>query len=482
MSEPTLYWHDYETWGANPAIDRPSQFAGIRTNGDLEPVADPDVWYCKPTLDVLPHPDAVLVTGITPEHAEANGVPEPDFMARIYAELAAPNTCGVGYNSIRFDDEVSRYSFYRHFYDPYAREWQKGNSRWDIIDMVRTCYALRPAGIEWPEVDGKVSFKLELLTVANNLVHARAHDALSDVEATIAMAKLVKTKQPELYRHLFELRLKNTVAMHINIKQRKPFLHISSRFSVEQGCAGLVVPLAFHPKNKNAVLVFNLSQDPSDLIHLTAEQIAQRVFVAAADLPAGQERIALKAVHLNKSPVVLTPKLLTNENAKRLGIDKALCEKHWQQLLQYDIGAKIAQVFAQAIFEAKPDAEQQLYDGFLAPQDRPLLEKIRAAKPEQLASEAFYFNDKRYNDLLLRYKGRFYPKALTEPEYAQWQELCHRRWYDGVDGYLTLEQFNERVNELLATDIAASKRHLLRATQRWVSDKIAKEHFLGDMI
>lgn len=472
MTEPTLYWHDYETWGANPAIDRPSQFAGMRTNYDLEPVAEPNVWYCQPTIDVLPNPEAVLVTGITPSHAELNGLVEPEFIGCIHTEFSMPNTCGVGYNSIRFDDEVSRYGFYRNFYDPYAREWQNGNSRWDIIDMVRTCYALRPEGIEWPKINDKVSFKLEHLAIANHLVHARAHDALSDVEATIAMAKLIKTQQPELYNHIFSLRLKNNVAVQVDIKRRKPFLHVSSRFSAENGCAALVVPLAFHPKNKNAVLVFNLSEDPSDLIRLSAEQIAQKVFTAAADLPEGESRIGLKAVHLNKSPVVLTPKLLTNSHAARLGIDKSLCEKHWQQLLTHDVGQKIAEAFALAQFEIKPDAQQQLYEGFLPNRDKPLLEKVRKATQEQLANEAFYFNDQRYNDLLLRFKGRFYPGALSEPEQMQWQEICEQRWYSGVEGYLTLEQFNTLIGQLLMSDITNEKKILLHQTQQWVLAKI----------
>ncbi len=75
---------------------------------------------------------------------------EAEFIARIHAELAHPGTCGVGYNSIRFDDEFTRYTLYRNFYDPYAREWQNGCSRWDIIDMLRLTRALRRRGSSGP--------------------------------------------------------------------------------------------------------------------------------------------------------------------------------------------------------------------------------------------------------------------------------------------------------------------------------------------
>ncbi|MBT3411535.1 MAG: exodeoxyribonuclease I, partial [Halieaceae bacterium] len=207
MSDTTFYWHDYETFGADPSRDRPVQFAGLRTDADLNPIGEPLVIYSRPANDFLPHPQACLVTGITPQKALAEGLPEAEFIRLIHAELAAPGTCGVGYNSLRFDDEVSRYTLYRNFYDPYGREWQNGNSRWDIIDMVRACYALRPEGIEWPlREDGQPSFRLEALTAANGIAHEAAHDALSDVHATIAMARLIKTKQPRLYDYVLKHR------------------------------------------------------------------------------------------------------------------------------------------------------------------------------------------------------------------------------------------------------------------------------------
>src|SRR5699024_4482297 len=143
---------------------------------------------------------------------------EPEFIARIVAELSRPGTCGVGYNSLRFDDEVTRHTLWRNFLDPYAREWRDGCSRWDIIDMVRLAYALRPAGIEWPlRADGAPSFRLEDLATANNLEQAQAHDALSDVHATIALARLVRRQQPKLYNYVFENRGKRAAAQLLDL-------------------------------------------------------------------------------------------------------------------------------------------------------------------------------------------------------------------------------------------------------------------------
>ena len=199
----SLYWYDYETFGTNASRDYISQFAGIRTNEKLEVIGEPLTIYCQPPIDRLPVPEACLVTGITPQIAQEKGIPEREFIQKVHQELSFPDTCGVGYNSIAFDDEFTRYALFRNFYDPYLREREHGNSRWDVIDLLRLTRALRPDGIEWPtKSDGSPCFKLTSLTQANNIPHESAHDALSDVLATIAVAKLVMTKQPKLYDYV----------------------------------------------------------------------------------------------------------------------------------------------------------------------------------------------------------------------------------------------------------------------------------------
>ncbi|HUA79395.1 MAG TPA: exodeoxyribonuclease I, partial [Dyella sp.] len=195
----TLFWHDYETFGTDSRRDRPIQFAGIRTNLELEIVDEPVMFYGKPPHEMVPSPESCLITGITPQQAERDGLIEADFAARVHEELAAPGTCGVGYNSLRFDDEFTRQLLYRNFFEPYGREWENGNSRWDLIDLVRMCAALRPEGIVWPtHEDGTPSFKLEHLATANHLQQTRAHDALSDVQALIELARLIRVRQPRL--------------------------------------------------------------------------------------------------------------------------------------------------------------------------------------------------------------------------------------------------------------------------------------------
>ena len=471
----SFYWHDYETWGINPAVDRPSQFAGVRTDEDLNIIGDPLIVYCKPPEDILPNPEACLVTGISPQLALEKGLPENEFVKAIYRELARPKTCSVGYNSIRFDDEVTRYSLYRNYYDPYEREWRNGNSRWDIIDMVRLCYALRPEGIEWPMVEGKPSFKLENLTVANGIAHADAHDAYSDVAATIEMARLVRAKQPALYDYVLKNKSKAAAAKLIDLKNRKPLFHISSKFPSENGCAGLIVPLAGHPTNKNAVIVYNLSVDPAPLAALSADEISERIFTAQSDLPEGVERLPIKMVHLNKCPVLAIPKILDEVAAKRLKIDKAQCEENWQKILRMDLVGKLQTVFSNNNFAGDDDPETQLYDGFIGDRDKALMQELRNASVSELSSRTFIFEDARLNAMLLRFRARNHPQSLSEGEKKEWHEFVRERLLSGGKGRLSFADLQGKITQYLAENTAnPGKCRVLNELRAYCSDLAGK--------
>lgn len=475
----TFYWHDYETWGTDPSVDRPSQFAGVRTDEDLNVIGEPLVMYCKPAVDIWPNPEACLVTGISPQKAQQEGLPENEFIAKIHRELAQPHTCGAGYNSIRFDDEVTRYTLYRNYFDPYEREWRNGCSRWDIIDMVRLCYALRPDGIEWPVVEGKPSFKLENLTVANGIAHESAHDAYSDVDATIKLARLVRQKKTDLYNYVYSNRSKQKVNSLIDIKNRKPLFHISSKFLSENGCAGLVVPLAVHPVNSNAIIVFNLAVDPAPLAELSVEEIRQRVFTAADDLPDGIERLPIKLIHINKCPVVATPKLLDAQAAIRLKIDRKKCERHWQSILKMDVAEKLVEMYRLENFVDDADPERKLYSGFLADRDKSVMTDLRRANADTLARENFVFEDARLNQMLLRYKARNFPSSLNTSEQAEWKEFVQQRLTEGGRGRLSYREMQEKLNRLEGEYRDDSSRLAILAALKKYSKQICSEFALS---
>jgi exodeoxyribonuclease-1 len=457
----TFYWHDYETFGANPSRDRPVQFAGLRTDAELNIIGDPLVIFCRPANDFLPHPQACLVTGITPQQALAEGVPESEFIERIHQELALPGTCGVGYNSLRFDDEITRYTLYRNFHDPYAREWQNGNSRWDIIDMVRTASALRPEGIEWPlREDGLPSFRLEELTRANGISHEAAHDALSDVHATIALARLIRERQPRLFDYVLKNRDKRSVLSQLDVAGMKPVLHVSGMFGAQRHNIALVVPLAAHPANRNEIVCYDLSADPQRLFDLSSEQLQELLYMRTEDLPEGMERLGLKSIHINRCPILLPAKMASPAIAERLGISGERCRTHLESLRAYRAGdgagftAKIQGIYEGRVFEPQSDPDLMLYGGgFFGAQDKQVMDQVRAQTPEELAAGSFVFEDQRLPEMLFRYRARNYPDSLSPEEHATWEEFRFQRITEPDFGAsYCMEEFQAEIEGLLARD------------------------------
>jgi exodeoxyribonuclease-1 len=466
----TFLWHDYETFGADTRRDRPAQFAAIRTTMDLEPVGEPVMWHCKPAVDVLPHPIACLLTGITPQSAEREGLIEAEFAARVHEVVAQPGTCTVGYNSLRFDDEITRHLLYRNFFDPYEREWKDGNSRWDLIDLARMCHALRPAGIEWPRrEDGSPSFRLDDLARANGIEAGRAHDALSDVQTTLELARLLRVRRPRLWDWFFALRRKQHVFELVDVARRTPLVHVSSRYRADRGCLALIAPLAIHPMRPNEVIVCDLDQDPTELLSLDPGDIADRVFTARADLPDGVERIALRTLHVNRCPAIAPLSVLGAEDRERLQLDVDRALEHARRLQEAaGIAEKARQVFALAGSRAPAtDVELALYDGFASDADKRVFASIRATPPEQLAGREFRFENPRLADLLFRYRARNWPHTLSLEEATQWQAFRRRRLdIASPPGTLTLAEYFALIRELRESEPSTSTP-LLDALEAW---------------
>ena len=439
-SSETFYWHDYETTGANPAYDRPIQFAGLRTDHHLNPIGEPLVIYNRLAEDCLPHPAATRVTGITPATAIEQGLCEADFIAHIHQELQQPGTCALGYNSIRFDDEVTRFTLYRNFFPAYAREFGQGRTRWDLIDVIRAFYALRPEGLCWPTRDeGLPSFRLEDLTAANDIDHGAAHDALSDVQATIALAKKLKEAQPALFETLFSLRTKQKVAPLLDVGAMRPVVHVSGMFGAARANLAVVVPLAPHPQNGNEIICADLAGSMDFLDH-SVETVKGHLFVKEADLPEGVSRPPLKTIRLNKAPVVLPTEWVAGKVAERLGLDGDLARaglailRGTRNADSEGFKTFVQSIFSDREFEPRTDPDTMLYSGFIDRGDEGLCEQIRAASPEQLRDNRWVFSDSRLPELLFRYRARNYPESLAPEERKQWQEHCQIKLLEDASG------------------------------------------------
>lgn len=431
MADFSFFIYDFESFGIDPASDRPAQFAGIRTDKDFNIIGEPVMFYCKQTTDYLPQPHAVMVTGITPQLCNQQGIDEPEFAARILAEFSRPNTCIMGYNNIRYDDEMTRYTFFRNFIDPYEYSWKNGNSRWDLLDVLRACYALRPEGINWVYDDeGLPSFKLDRLTLANGIEHENAHDAMADVYATIAMAKLVKMKQPRLFNYFLEMRNKKRVEQLIDIANMTPLVHVSGMLGNYRGNTTLIAPLAWHPRNNNAVIACDLSADLSDLLTLDAETLKVRLYSKQSELKQhGILPVPLKLIHINKCPIVAPEKTLLDQNAQRLGIDRKICLQN-QQLLQqsWHVRDKVLEIFNDQIrYSADINIETTLYEGFFSDADKRNLQILRTLDATQLKDFDLTFEDKRIPELLFHYRARHFYRTLNRAEQIKWQKYCRAK-------------------------------------------------------
>ncbi|MDO1528677.1 exodeoxyribonuclease I [Fulvimonas sp. R45] len=467
----TFFWHDYETFGADARRDRPVQFAGIRTTMELEIVGEPVMFFGQPPRDSLPSPDACLITGITPQQAEREGVTEAEFAARVHEQLAEPGTCGVGYNSLRFDDEVTRQLLYRNFYDPYGREWENGNSRWDLIDLVRMCEALRPEGIAWPvREDGTPSFRLEHLAAANRLQQERAHDALSDVHALIDLARLIRVRQPRLWDWHFALRRKQRAFELLDAANMTPLVHVSSRYPASRHCLAVIAPLAPHPSRPGEIIVYDLATDPAELLELDEDAIADRVFTARADLPEDVERIPLRTVRANRAPALAPLSVLKGADLGRLQLDLERNLAH-RDALRAAAGLvdKVRRVFARAAaMPPAQDPELALYDGFLPDADKRLLREVRATPPALLGTRAFPFRDPRYAELLFRYRARNWPETLGADERERWENFRRDRLTRPTPlTTLTLDDYFARLAALREDPALRGRLPLLDQLQAW---------------
>ncbi len=440
------------------------QFAGQRTDMDLNPVCEPDNYLITLTEDSLPSPDAILITGITPQKTRAEGMSEAEFLSIFDESISKPGTIFLGFNSVRFDDEFMRFMLYRNFYDAYAWQWKDDRGRWDLLDVVRMTRALRPDGIKWPfDSEGKPSNRLELLTAVNKLEHANAHDALSDVLATIDVAKLLKSKQPDLFEYLLGMRDKKKVEELV--KSGQPFLYTSGKYPSEYEKTTAVCRVVDHPRAA-ASLVYDLREDPKPWLKLSPEEMVEAwKYKKDSDEP----RLPVKTLRYNRCPAVAPLGVLTKEKtaAKKLDLDIDIIKAHRQQIVRdREFSTKLLRALdildkqqQTRLLSYEIDVDEQLYDSFISDKDRDEMAKVRAAEPTDITAENFKFSDQRLKALLVLYKARNFSKALTDIERKTWEKFRLQR----LNKQLPI--FTQRLQALATAKLSPEKHYILEELQ-----------------
>jgi exodeoxyribonuclease-1 len=464
----TFYFYDLETTGFNPRKARIMQFAGQRTDMSLNPVGEPMNVLVKLTPDVLPDPSAIMVTGITPQQTIVDGITEAEFLKQFHAEAAVPDTIFVGFNSIRFDDEFMRFTNYRNFYDPYEWQWKDGRSRWDILDVARMTRALRPDGIEWPFApDGKPANRLELLTSVNKLEHDNAHDAFSDVNATIAVAKLIKTQQPELFEYLLNMRDKKKVAELVG--SGEPFVYTTGRYPSSILHTSAAILLARHTE-QDSLLVYDLRYDPTPFLKMSLDEL-EMAWKYNPDPDA--MHLPVKTIKYNRAPAVAPLGVIKNPKTQaRIGLTLETITKNLELLkpVQKEFTEKLMAVIKRlndkqkleqaTLIDNPMNVDARLYENFISNADQPVMQTIRSSKPESINDFSKKLSDERLKSLLPLYKARNYPKVLDSEERKAWDEFCRAQLFDGGDKSRLATYFQE-LQATAETNTDSKKTYLL---------------------
>ncbi len=471
----SFLWYDLETFGRDPRRSRIAQFAAIRTDDDLCEVDAPVSLFCQPAEDLLPSPIATAITGIAPQRAKAEGLIEAAFFARVHELMAEPETCSVGYNSLRFDDEFIRFGLYRNFYDPYEREWRNGNSRWDLLDVLRLARALRPDGLTWPlREDGNPSFKLEELATANGVREGMAHEALSDVRALIALARKLKDAQPRFWDYVLKLRDKKTVRGLCDLVAHTPMLHVSGRFPAERRHAALVAPIAVHPLIGTRVIAYNLDTDPAAFIDLDDEDLKARLYTPRATLPEGVQRLPLKEIHTNRCPAVLPLAHVRPVELERLQLDPVVAHERAEWLAAHPkFIARCVSLFAKTRDFGETDVDGDLYGGFFSDADRRLFPRIRTADPANLPAFEPQLQDPRLKALLFRYQARNWPETLDAAQRRVWDAWRRDRFHEPAPAEGTLASYLTEREAGRAMPVVPGDNAALHAADAWVRDRLA---------
>ena len=473
MAEPTLFFYDLETSGVSPRSARVMQFAGQRTTLDLKPVGEPHNHLIRLTDDVLPEVGAILITGITPQMTVTDGMTEVEFLKIFHKEIATPGTVFVGFNNVRFDDEFIRFMHYRNYYDPYEWHWVDGKSRWDILDVVRMTRALRPDGIKWPVAsDGSPTNRLQLITSINGMDHEKAHDALSDVLATITVAQLIKEKQPKLFDYLLSCRDKRAVADLVQSNQ--PFAYTSGKYPSRYYHTTAAVSLGAHPKKQGA-FIYDLRTDPQTVVDLPVSEIIERWQHRCAERPCSHPRFPVKTMQFNRCPAIAPLGVIDAKSAAHIDLDMKIVQENLKKLRavqdrlyeQVLSATKEMDATQSTMFGTNTDADAALYDNFVPESDKKTSAQLRSADPAELAEFADKFDDHRLRTLLPRYVARNFPKALNDSLRSEWEAYRAKKMVEGGDKSGAAKYFADLATAAQNTKLTSEQQFLLEELQLW---------------
>lgn len=459
--EQTYLFYDLETTHTDPCFGQVLQFAAIRTNEHLEEIERYEI-QIKLNADTIPSPGALIVNRIGIEQF-SQGVTEYEAILKIHALLNAPGTISVGYNSLDFDDEFLRFKFYQHLLPPYTHQYTNQCGRMDIYPITTAFFAFRVNHLRWPRIDGAISLRLEHLNAENKLVGGQAHNAMTDVRATLALAKLLKqdAKMWEYYTGFFDKKTDQERTArcydtpHTIGNKTYPIgimIHRRSKAGVLTPVIGLGHSI---PYNKQSLWLPLLNED---LLECVEKNIAKKTQVIRKKdgeppfcVPAEERR--LEKHFTDKGREVLR-KILSHF---------AQHPNLFESIIQYHQNFRYPDV-------KNCDAAAALYQvGFPTPKDEKLFQQFHAAKPEEKSAIAAQFSNPTHRILASRILGQYFSKYASQKDveiYNQhlasvftMDESAARINFRGQPA-LTLTRAREEITAILAKAEKTDKQQL----------------------
>lgn len=420
MTTTTYLFYDIETTGLNKCFDQVLQFAAIRTDTELNELSRHE-YQIKLNPDVIPSPMAMLTTHISIDDMQ-HGDNEYEAIQKIHRLLNKPGTISVGYNTLGFDDEFLRFSFYRNLLPPYTHQFANQCGRMDIYPITLLYYLFNRDVLNWPEIDGKVSLKLENISAANHLMTGRAHNAMVDVEATLNLARKLMTSR-KMWDYTLGYFNKRTdiercdqlpIALETADELYREGLLCQGKLGMANNCIAPVLSLGQHKRYKNQTIWLRLDNEALLTLKPTA---VEDIFVLRKKM--GEQDIILPP----------QPRYLVHISENR----QQLSQQVRDHLIKHpDLLDALKDYHLNYTYPDAPnvDIDADLYaQPFATPAVEKLCREFHQSTPQQKYQIAQQLPSGK-REQAIRILARHYPDVLSDTEKHEFHQHCQT---DSID-------------------------------------------------
>lgn len=453
----SFVFYDTETTGTHTAFDQILQFAAIHTDEELNEIERFEI-RCRLLPHIVPSPAAMRVTGVKVSQLTDRTLPTHyEMMCRIRQKLLewTPSTF-LGYNTIKFDENLLRQAFYKTLHPLYLTN-SSGNSRTDIMRIAQAASVYAPGALVIPNsTDGKPIFKLDRLAPANGFAHENAHEALADVEATLHIARLISERSPDVWSSFMRFSTKAAVADYVSNEQT----FCLTEFYYGDAYSWLVSPLGVNSTNSSEIYVFNLGVDPGSLSSLSNTELLARLDTSPKPVRTVRANAAPMIFSLEDAPSTASGKSLSQEElARRVNVLESDLELRKRLTAAYE---QTKQEWA-----TSAHVEEQIYSGFYQWADQERLEAFHTLEWEERKELLEEFEDQRLKILGRRLIHAERPEIIDPVRRLELdRDIAKRIAYDNLDNpWITLPKALEEIEGLLISATAKERRLLIEHRQ-----------------